>query len=240
MFLHPQTPYFQGPMPPPAQYPPQFEPMSPQSAYPQAYYPVPPGVYPPPPGAVMGSPALNAHSTSPRPFVQAHSRAASEMVSPLGHAAALPPVHMVPYGMPAPMSPYAAQHGLPPMGMVHGPPPPHMGSPPVMASPQMFPSSAPMMPAQLPPMSPYHTRRDSITSYQAGFASPVMSAGDPSFVPKSPLQVQASMDGYPGGPHHSRDGSGHRGHRGGRPSMGGGGRGKPPCLFFPSGRCRNG
>ncbi|KZV87767.1 hypothetical protein EXIGLDRAFT_767448 [Exidia glandulosa HHB12029] len=241
MFLHPQTPYFQGPLPPPAQYPPppQMDPMSPQSAYPQAYYPVPPGAYPPPPpGAVMGSPVPNSHPASPRSYMHGHSRAASEMMSPLAvPPSALPPVQMVHYGMPAPMSPYGVQQGLPPMGMVPGPPP-HM-SPQVMASPQMYPSSAPMGHAPLPHMSPYHTRRDSISSYHPEFASPVMSAGDPNLVPKSPLQLQASMDGYPVGPHHSRDGSGHRG-RGGRASIGGGGRGKPPCLFFPSGRCRNG
>ncbi|EJD52109.1 hypothetical protein AURDEDRAFT_134759 [Auricularia subglabra TFB-10046 SS5] len=233
MFLHPQTPYFPGPLPPPAQYPPppNFEPMSPQN-YPQAYYPVPPGAYPHPPPGVVGSP--HSHPTSPRPPVPGHSRAASEMVSPLAvPPPALPPVPMY---VPAPMSPYGVQHGLPPMGMV--PAPGMMSSPPPMASPQMFPASGPMGPTQLPPLgSPYHTRRDSIGSYHPEFASPVMNVGDGT-LPKSPLQLGVTMDGFPSGPHHARDGSGHH-RRGGRPSISGG-RGKPPCLFFPSGRCRNG
>ncbi|KAH7099656.1 hypothetical protein BKA62DRAFT_282140 [Auriculariales sp. MPI-PUGE-AT-0066] len=192
MFLHPQTPYFSGPMPPPAQYPQgqQYDSMSPHSAYPPqgAYYP---GGYPPQPNGAGEVPEA--------PFVHGEAVGSPGMVAPQ-----LPPPGMMPYGMPQPMSPYATQPGLP------------------IGSPGMYPGSVPMMPAPLPAtMSPYHTRRASVTAYAVAEVQTDVTS------PKA--------EGFAG---HSRENSGHRVGRIARGSISG--RAKPACAFYPSGRCRNG
>ncbi|KZT75088.1 hypothetical protein DAEQUDRAFT_761050 [Daedalea quercina L-15889] len=218
MFAHPQTPYLQGPLPPPAQYPGPYDPMAPSPYPPPAYYAVPPPSFPTSPnGAPMNamSPPPGGH---PAPPPMSHSRSASEAVSPVQ-------APFNPNGAPPPM-PY----GVPPMSPTYG----HPGQIPI--------------PVSIPPLSPLQHNGGPQSPHQQGMYPP-MSPTAQGAVPAYPAprdvpgyaQAPPQADGYglgPGPMH--RDGMPH--HRRGsgrRPSFGGSGR-KPPCLFFPVGRCRNG
>lgn len=231
MFAHPQGPYLQGPLPPPAQYPAPYDSMNPT---PYPYYPVPPSFQSSPNGAPMPtvSPTLPTSvpsSAPPQPMT--HSRTNSELGPPVqpGYPTGAP----IPYGIVPP--PYA--HA----GPVPIPMPQHS---PIAAphSPQqaMYPSASPGTmipgPSQYPPqgMVPHPYSPQGIHNGHPH---------DPTTSPKSPLH-HTQPDGYGSG-HRESYGSGHRegyGHqrRGSarRPSFGISR--KPPCLFFPSGRCKNG
>ena len=231
VFAHPQTPYFPGPLPPPAQYGP----------------PPPPGPHPhphPPP-----HPHSHPHHPPPPP--------------PHHDPAAYPSYYPVPVPIPVPISPPFAPHA----GHPHHPtsPPGHMRthseilSPPPF-SPQAGPIPVPVLgpggpggapgplplPVQYlpPPMSPeayhmYAARRASVTS-MTSYPSPVTLDPAASILKEGGMNGGIAGNGNNGGRHgegRQRRGSaaGFRDPRG--PSYAGR---KPPCLFFPSGRCRNG
>ncbi|PPQ64490.1 hypothetical protein CVT26_002029 [Gymnopilus dilepis] len=218
MFAHPQAPYFQGPMPP-VPYPP-YDSMGHQ--YVPPYYPSPPNFQPPPPPPPAGHPM----SPPPVPPVM-HARTPSEVVSPsLGQFSpngAPPPV---PYG---PLSPPVYPHpGQVPVGIQpipplpplhphapHAPPPPNMYNPspvPPYPAPQEAPSGP--YPLPVPPSNANFTETNGV--------HPPEPAQAENFNPQA----------------NARDGgNGHRRGSGRRPSFGAR---KPPCLFFPSGRCKNG
>jgi hypothetical protein len=234
MFLHPQGTYFQGPLPPPAQYPVPYDPSISQQPYSPNYYAVSPPSFPPPNGVSSHmspmSPSGPHHALPPVPMV--HARAGSEhIVSPAqGHFSPPPPA---PYGAMSPISPSYPHPGqvpiplsIPPLPPLHRQPPPGAQTPQHMYN-NRSPNSAP----------PFAVRRQSFSQQFSpqGLNNhsvyPENSGG-----PKSP-PMQPQVDTYPQNPPfrdgvgHARRGSIRRGSFGGR---------KPPCLFYPSGRCRNG
>ena len=220
IFAHPQAPYIQGPLPPPAQYPPPFDPMSPGHHYPP-YYPVhPPSFQPPTNGAPASavSPTLSPTVTPqgiPPPVI--HGRSPSDASAPV----------------PPPFN------GAPPV--LYGPPPqygPHV----VVPIPSHSPISGPQSPQQAiyPPTSP-----NAIVPGPSQYPIPPVAYShpgvipngnhhDPALSPKSPtMHPQSDMYAPPHREaYHNRRGSARR-------SSFGIGR-KPPCLFFPTGRCKNG
>ncbi|KDQ63344.1 hypothetical protein JAAARDRAFT_121021 [Jaapia argillacea MUCL 33604] len=241
IFAHPQAPYFQGPLPPPAQYPIHYDPNAP-SPYSHNYYAVVPPSFVPPPNGVAHmsptSPQAGPQSAPTHPQM-GHGRSGSEVIAPHpGHFTPVNPPPPGPYGAVSPVSP-AYPHPasmpvpvtIPSLPPLHHPVPSHPGP----QSPQtMYPNAA-----SNGPVSPFHVRHDSVGQYPPQNL-PAHGPADPSLGPKSPpLHPQA--DGYMPGPphhHHHRDASHHRRGSLRKPSFGGSR--KPPCLFFPSGRCRNG
>ncbi|KAI0361359.1 hypothetical protein OH77DRAFT_1433449 [Trametes cingulata] len=228
MFAHPQAPYMQGPLPPPAQYPAPYDPMNPGPYPPPTYYPVPPASYGASPN---GAPVNPMSPTQP----MAHARSGSEVMSPV--QGPFSPVHgqpPMPYGVVSPVSPTYGNAAPAPMP---GPIPP-------LSPLQTHPANAQSPPQQgmYPPISPNAQGMVPPYAIPAPYAPQGMAPngeGADLVSPKSPAQGHPQADAYGPGPMH-RDGMTH--HRRGsarRPSFGGRG-GKPPCLFFPSGRCRNG
>lgn len=224
MFAHPQSPYLQGPLPPPAQYPAPYDPIN-AAPYPP-YYPVPPPSFQASPnGAPMPtvSPTL---ATVPPPPPMAHSRSSSELAPPpvqpgFAPAGMSPPV---PYGVVPP--PFAHPGPMPMPMQPHSP----MAGP---HSPQqaMYPSTSPG--AMMPGPSHYPVQHGMVP-----YPPPSLPNGhphDPSTSPKVSMQQHAQPDGY--GPGHRESYGHHRRGSARRPSFS---TRKPPCLFFPSGRCKNG
>ncbi|KAF7436594.1 hypothetical protein PC9H_003427 [Pleurotus ostreatus] len=210
MFLHPQGQYFQGPMPPPAQYPAPYDPMAP-APYPLNYYG---------PQSPNGVPQMAPMSPSAAPMhPMMHARSGSEVLSPaqthFSPQGAPPPL---PYG---PMPPAAYHTNTAPVPMAIPPPPVHapqgLQSPPVIyngpPSAQPFPVH-PEGASQYPPL--------------------------PSIVPvpgpdvngaAKPAAPEPYMQPYRDGSGNPRRGNGRRSSFASR---------KPPCFFFPAGRCKNG
>jgi hypothetical protein len=215
IFAHPQGPYYPRPMPPPAQFPSPYE----QPPYPPNFYPMP---APPPPPQFQPNGVPHPHHlspVSPQSATQPVPPPPPQFVSQRNNSEIVPPLQ-IPFNSPGAPVPGPGPYG--PMSPV-SPSYPHPGQlsvplsvpPPPQAhaptGPQ--PSSAPY-PQSAPPSVPH--QRYPASSEQNGAQKPL--------------------------PH---EGFGHRGDRrasGGpgfrRPSFGG--NRKPPCLFFPSGRCRNG
>ncbi|TBU34666.1 hypothetical protein BD311DRAFT_802246 [Dichomitus squalens] len=221
MFAHPQSPYMQGPLPPPAQYSAPYDPMNPGPYPPPTYYPVP--------GPYGASPNGTQNPMSPPPF--GHTASGSDVMSPVqgpfSPSNGQPPV---PYGVVSPVSPtYGHPAPVPIPG--HVPPLPPLQTSPTVQSPP---------PGMYPPMSPNGQGVAPQYAIPPQYAPQGGPNGDTADVvsPRSPIHGQQQTDGYIPGPinreiaHHRRGGAR-------RPSFGGRG-GKPPCLFFPSGRCRNG
>ncbi|KAG5654718.1 hypothetical protein H0H81_007474 [Sphagnurus paluster] len=218
LFAHPQQ-YYPGSLPPPpAQYVAPYEPMNVQ--YPPNYFP-PPSFQPPNgvhPMTPMSPPA------GPHP---GHGHSPSDVILPVQQPFspnAISPVP-VPYG---PMSPNLySHHGQAPVPMIMSPLPPlQHQSPPNQSPPNMY-NSVPAPPyVQHDGSSPYpvtHTSKSSMPPHELN--------GDA----KHPQPQDA-----PGPNNHHplpRDGAGH--HRRGARRTSFNGR-KPPCLFFPAGRCKNG
>lgn len=227
MFAHPTGPYLQGPPPPPAQYPTTYDPISPAAYPPPTYYPVPPTSYGPSPN---GNP-VNHFSPPPQ---LAHTRSGSEAVSPAqGPFSPVNGQPAVPYGMVSPVSPTYGHPASMPIPVSVQPLPPLRTSPISAQSPPPPAMYTPISPSGQGVAPPY-----AIQSQYAPQPLPVNGAMADVVSPKSPTQGQPHVDGYSHGSilremtHHRRGGAR-------RPSFGGRG-GKPPCLFFPSGRCRNG
>ncbi|KAE9400538.1 hypothetical protein BT96DRAFT_992853 [Gymnopus androsaceus JB14] len=217
-FAHPQGPYLSGPLPPPAQYPAPYDPMN--ANYPPNYYPMPPPSFQPPPPPNGMNPLLSP-TNGPPP---------SEMVPP-----------------PQPFSP----NGPPPASYAAVSP---VGSP----SPYPQPGPLPMTTSPLPPVyhQPLTTSAATLPPAMYNGTSPpapftVQTNGVPQYPPvplplsypddvteSPPLNPQPDAytpSGPPGPPRetagHIRRGSMRRGSFGSR---------KPPCIFYPAGRCKNG
>ncbi|KAI0688678.1 hypothetical protein BC835DRAFT_1408020 [Cytidiella melzeri] len=224
MFAHPQAPYIQGPLPPPAQYPPPFDPTSPSHQYPP-YYPAPPPSFQQPTNGVP----LSAVSPTLSPTVPPQS--ASHPAPPMIHGRSPSDVSPAPApfnGAPPP-SPYGIPH--------------QYGHPVPMPIPSHSPISGPQSPqhAMYPPTSPSAVvpGPSQYSIQPVGYAHqsviPNGNHHDSATSPKSPT-FQPQPDMYL--PAH-REPYGH--HRRGstrRPSFGLSR--KPPCLFFPAGKCKNG
>ncbi|PPQ67183.1 hypothetical protein CVT25_005784 [Psilocybe cyanescens] len=217
MFAHPQTPYFQpGPMPP-VQYPP-YDPMGHQ--YISRYYPSPPPFQQSPAGHPM-----SPMSPPPGPPMM-HARTPSEVISPsMGHFGPNgPPPPPIPYG---PMSPPVYSHpgqvpiSMPPISPLpamhpHGPQPPH---------------AVPQPPANLynstSSVPPFSLHQDATGPYSLPVPPSNINYPDAANGVRS---ENSQVENYNAHPNHRRG-------AGRRPSFSSR---KPPCLFFPSGRCKNG
>lgn len=223
MFAHPQTPYFQGPAPPPNQYIP-YDPSLGLQAYGSSYYPVPPPTFQQPNGVSHMAPL----SPPPGPPPLVHGRSHSEVVpptpnpytpgglSPLPYGSMLPPVYP-PQGQ-VPMSvPMSNVHPQPPI------PPPVPQSPSVMYNQSSMPNSV------------YNGHPDGNGSYPLPPNGPMVYSeadGDANGT------LLPQNDGFAHGPPTHRDVMSHGGRRGGRRSSFNSR--KPACIFYPSGRCKNG
>lgn len=228
MFAHPQGPYFPGPIPPPAQYAAPYDPMTPQPYNPN-YYSVPPPSFQPPNGV---HPMTSLPSP---PLSMPNGRSPSEMmanVPPQFSPNSAPPP--VPYGPISPMmSPMYPHQGQVPIPMSIPPLPPlhHQPPPPPPSGPQSPHSMYQGLPAPAPQFSP---PADGVAAYHL----PPVPAHYPhanGVAPNSPpLNPQPDFGSGPA----ARD-NGSQPRRGTvrRVSMIGR---KPPCLFFPAGRCKNG
>jgi len=215
IFAHPQGPYYPGPMPPPPQYPSPYE----QPPYPPNFYPMPvpppqfqpPNGVPPPHHLSPVSPQSAAQPIPQPPPQFVHQRNSSEIVPPLQIPFNSSGAPVPPPGPYGPMSPVSPSYPHPGQHPVPlSVPPP----PPVHAPTQGPQSPSAPYPQSAPPSVPH--QRYSASSEQTG-------------AQRSPPQ-----EGF--GPRGDRRANGGPAFR--RPSFGGSR--KPPCLFFPSGRCRNG
>lgn len=223
LFAHPQTPYYQGP-PPPTQFSP-YENMG-VPAYIPTYYPPPPPSFQQPNG-VHPMPPL---SPVPGPHMM-HGHSSSDVMGPIQN-------HFSPNGVPPPPLPYGP---MSPSGYAHpGPIPVPMSIPPLpplhhqSTLSSQGPQSPNMYNSNVPP-APYIVQ-DASGQYSQHPPAPNVSYQDADGGVK-PLPVNPAADNYNAnhihreGMAHARRGAGRRGSFNGR---------KPPCLFFPSGRCKNG
>ncbi|KAK7463903.1 hypothetical protein VKT23_005838 [Stygiomarasmius scandens] len=225
MFAHPQTPYFQGPMPPPAQYPAPYDPN-----YAPNYYSMPPPSFQPPPPPNGPVPMSSIPSPPVGPPMSGPPQ--NEMPPPPPPPAPFSPngaPPSMPYNAMSPMmSPSAYPHPGPP-----GPPLPplyHQQPPPPPPQPQSQPSYPPnpqAPPFNVQPNGPYppgpvpvpvpYPDMNNITK------SPTLNSQPDNYGP----QINPVRDPMP----HNRRGNIRRGSLGAR---------KPPCMFFPAGKCKNG
>ncbi|KZS95828.1 hypothetical protein SISNIDRAFT_327564 [Sistotremastrum niveocremeum HHB9708] len=233
-FAHPQAPYFPGPLPPPAQY--SNAPYDPTSnpQYAPGYYPMSPTYGPSAPPSQVMSPVPNG-----QPPLLGHSRSPTELISPINGA--FPPnVQAQPLPPPpipahyAPVSPpYTNGHHVPhPPTIVPMPPPPSNPQ-----SPTVYPVVSPVLAGVPYPQQ----RRESISNFSQGPMSPINSLG-PSQIQRSPPRPDGESFGQNGVPRDQQRPN-NRGNprRIGHPHGSHGSFGKKPaCLFFPTGRCRNG
>ncbi|KAJ6503292.1 hypothetical protein C8R47DRAFT_197461 [Mycena vitilis] len=221
LFLHPTAPYFQGPLPPPAQYP-TYDQMPPQS-YAPTYYPVPQPSFPPP---------MNGQHPMPPPQqgppMPMHGPSPPEMMSPPPQGHFSPNgAATIPYG---PISPIMySQPGQAPLPMSMSPLPPlnHQPLPPPAShSPQVTYNSLPPSASAATFVPAYPP----VNGNGSGSYPEVNGAGA-----KSPqLNAQPEPSG------HVREGSG-PGRRGtARRGSFAGRKPAPACVFFPAGRCKNG
>ncbi|KZP25404.1 hypothetical protein FIBSPDRAFT_1041544 [Athelia psychrophila] len=237
MFLHPQAPYYPGPMSPPAQYPGSYDPMA-QQGYPPNFYSMPPPSFQPPNGMhqhmnAMSPPPGPHHTPPPQPMAHAHS--GSELISPVqGHFSpngAPPPA---PYGAMAPVSP-SYPHPAPPAPLSIPPmqaaqqAPQSAQSPQAMYNPNQHPHAGPAS-------APYPMRADAVAFPSQGINGQTNGHSYSESNGAKPPQNEAygHGQGYRDSMGHSRRGSSVRPARGSFSTR------KPACLFFPSGRCKNG
>ncbi|KAJ7109976.1 hypothetical protein C8R44DRAFT_269005 [Mycena epipterygia] len=234
MFQHPQGPYFQGPLPPPAQYPTSYDQMPPQP-YAPTYYPVSPPSFPPPMNGqhpmapLQQGPPMSMHGPSPSemmpPPPQGH-------FSPNGGPA-------IPYGPISPMmSPMYSHPGQAPLPMSIPPLPPlhHQPQPPPPPAPQspqaaFNPSSPPSAPHSTFVMQPNPATQYPAVNGNGSIGYPETNGA----AAKSPqLNPQPDVSG-PGrdGAGAGRRGTARRGSFANRKQT-------PACIFFPTGRCKNG
>ncbi|KAI0936709.1 hypothetical protein AcV5_004781 [Taiwanofungus camphoratus] len=220
IFAHPQAPYLQGPLPPPAQYPAPYDPMAPAPYPPPTYYAMSqPSYQTSPTGIPMTamSPSSGSHPPLPHPSMT-HGRSSSEVVSPVQ-------APFSPSGAPPPM-PY----GVSPMSPTYG----HPGQAPVPVS---IPSLPPLQHSVVG--GPQTPQQNVYTSMSPNASGAMAYAVQRDLAGHFPPQVHPQVDSYAPGSVNREVMTRHRRGSARRPSFGGPGR-KPPCLFFPSGRCRNG
>ncbi|KAF9460139.1 hypothetical protein BDZ94DRAFT_1170296 [Collybia nuda] len=228
LFAHPQAPYFQGSMPPPAQYANPYDQISTQPYAPN-YYTVPPPPFQPP------SVTHHMAPLSPPPTSHAtHNQSPSEVMSPTQPPFGLNGIPPSPYGS-MPSSAYAHPGQVPvPLSIPPLPPLQHQPSlpPPGPQSPSnMYPSP--------PPTGPPYIVQDPTNQYSslqpANAASVYHNLNDEI----KPLGSQSDTYGPPHAHLNHREGAPHNRRGTTRRGSFGGSR-KPPCLFFPAGRCKNG
>ncbi|KAI9444707.1 hypothetical protein H4582DRAFT_2070474 [Lactarius indigo] len=212
IFAHPQGPYYPGPMPPPAQYPSPYD----QPPYPPNFYPMPA----PPPQFQPQNGVPPPHHLSP--------------VSPQSATQSIPPP-----------PPFVHQRNtseiVPPVQIPFNPsgapvPAPGPYGPMSPVSPSYPHHSQLSVPLPVPPPPPAHPSPPGPQSPTASYPHPppVAHPRFPAGSEQNGAQKSPPQEGF--SPRGDRRASGGPGFR--RPSFGGGR--KPPCLFFPSGRCRNG
>ncbi|KAF9270014.1 hypothetical protein L218DRAFT_6730 [Marasmius fiardii PR-910] len=228
IFAHPQGPYFQGPLPPPAQYPTPYDPMSAQNYSPN-YYPMSPPSFQPPPPPANGVPINTLPSSPPPPVPQGppSSEVAPPPFTPNGAPVQLPYQPMV---GPSPYPPHPGQPGNMPMA----PPPvqPVYHPSPPQTQPQSLPTMYNGTPNGVP--GPFVMQPNVVSPYSGPVPVPYPDANATS-IKSPPLNPQP--DNFPpSGP--PRDNLMNR--RGGVRRGSFGHRSRPPCLFFPAGKCKNG
>ncbi|KAJ7492386.1 hypothetical protein FB451DRAFT_530260 [Mycena latifolia] len=233
LFQHPQGPYFQGPLPPPAQYPTSYEQLPPQP-YAPTYYPVSPPSFPPPmngqhpmPPLPQQGPPMSMHGPSPSemmpPPPQGHFSPNGAPAMPYGPISPMmSPMYSHPGQAPLPMS-------IPPLPPLHHQPQP----PPAPQSPQAAynPSSPPSAPHSSFVMQPSPAAQYPSVNGNGSASYPEANGT----AAKSPqLNPQPDVTGQgrevPGA---NRRGTARRGSFANRKQA-------PPCIFFPTGRCKNG
>ncbi|KIL71734.1 hypothetical protein M378DRAFT_183092 [Amanita muscaria Koide BX008] len=224
MFAHPQNPsYFPGPVPPQAHYMPYDPSLGPQPYVPN-YYPVPVPAF----QQQNGVPHMSPMSPPPGPPPLLHGHSPSELVPPASNPYApnghLPYGSMLPPGYP-PHGQASVPMSVSPMSSVH---PQLPMQPPVPQSPSAM-YNQPPHPAHM-----YNGQVDVNGSYsQPSTTAPAVYAevnGD-SIDPSLPHQNGGFSQDYRDGGSHGRRGSGRKGSFSSR---------KPPCMFYPMGRCKNG
>ncbi|KAF8683321.1 RNA-binding, Nab2-type zinc finger [Rhizoctonia solani] len=251
IFLHPQPSYFSGP-PPPA--PSHYTPMYP----PHPYYMMRPGAYPhppPPPGAATidpsSSPVAGTQSfPPPGPISYPPPPNGAPPFSPGTNGAPFPPpVNGTPFSNGAPYPPPTNGAPYPPPAANGAPFSPASSGTPYTPATNGTPS-----PFGPPPFSPGSaTPYSATTPYTPGppvsYPYPRPYAEAPKETPVNgavngtaeETQTTPAANGVNGTGNHLNGGFARRNGRGGRrESFGAGRQPKPPCLFFPSGRCRNG
>ena len=211
MFAHPQTPYYPAPIPP-LHYP-TYDSVG--NPFMQSYYQPPPPSFPQPDGIHHLTPLS---PPPPGPSVM-HVRSSSEVVSPSqGHFGpnGAPPL---PYGPITSPYPHSGQMPVP------------LSMPP-LHHPASHPQPGPQSPhniynASTSPVLPFVLHQD----LPGPSAPPLSSINYPDNVPcvKLPPEQTENYNIHPR--ETNRRGAGRR------PSVGSR---KPPCLFFPAGRCKNG
>ncbi|QRV83205.1 ankyrin repeats [Ceratobasidium sp. AG-Ba] len=252
MFLHPQPPYFSGPPPPaPAHYPPMYPPHGYYMMRPGSYPPPPPGAPPvepvaspvtgtqpfPPPGPLSypPPPPANAPPFSPgangTPFPPPPVNGAP----PFSNGAPYPPpVNGAPYPPPAAGTPYTpisagtpSPFGQPPFSP--GSATPFSGGPPFTPGPVSAPYPYPRPYPEPPKDAPEEQQQQQQQPVQQPQQSPITNG--------TGNHPNGAGGGYSGRRPTRGNGNGAGGRR---ESFGTSRQPKPACLFFPSGRCRNG
>ncbi|KAH8119909.1 hypothetical protein DFH11DRAFT_1721811 [Phellopilus nigrolimitatus] len=230
IFAHPQGPYFQGALPPPAQYPAPYEPIA-QLPY-GGYYAMP---YPPngvPSGNPMSPPIAHQSPALQPNHMRTNSEIMSPMQTPFSPTGGPPPM---PFTLPVPVTyPPPGQMTLPqiPVGMPPLPPPQQPAVHTAQPNGVHYPPTSPVVqPAAM------HRRDPSMGISQNVASSQVLDQSATNHMQSMPPQQDAYANGSRPPP---RDGFNHARRGSVRRLSGMGPSRKPPCAFFPSGRCRNG
>ena len=210
IFAHPQSLYYLSHVPPPPQYLSPYD----QPPYPSNFYPMPapPLQFQPPNGV---PPPHHLFPVSPRSATQSVPPPTPQFMNQLNASEIVPPLQ-IPFNSPGAPVPAPGLYDMSPVSPSYPHPGRHvplsLPPPPPAHAPTGPQSSSVPYPQSAPPSVPQ--QRYPVSSEQNG-------------AQKSLPQEGFSQCGY-----HRNGGPGFR-----RSSFGGGRR---PCLFFPSGRCRNG
>jgi hypothetical protein len=195
--------------------------------------PYTPGYYAVPPPSFQSPNGTHHHMSLPPPHL-AHGRSPSEGVSPAQPHFVLNGIPPSPYG---PMSPSAYAHpGQVPVPMSIPSLPPLQHQPPLPPPGPQSPSNAYAPP---PPTGPPFIVQDTSNQY----SSPQPTNPTPPYhaMNGDTKQPSPQADVYGPSPTHPVHRDGMPQNRRGTARRGSfGGSRKPPCLFFPAGRCKNG
>ena len=222
LFAHPQTPYFEGSLPPPAQYGPPYDPMSAQPYLPN-YYAIPPSSFPSQNGVHPMAPLSPSFDQHP-----AHRHSPSEVVPPV-------PTH---FGANIPPPPAFSPISPPTYS--------HTGQAPIPMSISPLPAlHQPAIPVPDPQSPMYNSATSPTPTFVQDTPNQYPTPPQPTTTPINfpsvnvePKPAIPQPNGHGAGPTHPRRDGGH-GRRGSTHRSSFAGR-KPPCLFFPAGRCKNG
>ncbi|KAJ3895516.1 hypothetical protein GG344DRAFT_73033 [Lentinula edodes] len=218
LFAHPQGPYLSGPLPPPAQYPAPYDPMN-TSYPPNDYYSMstPSFQQPSPNGMNIISSPNGAPLVQPEMFPPPHP------FSPNG-VPQVPFTAVSPVGEPAPYLPQPPMSAAPPQ-IYHQPPPPQPST--------MYNNNTSV------PAPPFVVQSNGMSQYPPIPASAPVGYSDGVVDPPSLNPQSETFGSIPTGPPAShRESTGHA--RRSSIRRGSFTTRKPPCLFFPAGKCKNG